>query len=181
MEFTQSILLTIKKMLGIAEEYHAFDIDILTNINAVFLTLNQLGVGPDKPYQIRGEDETWQDFLGEQYEYLAAVQTYVYQRVRLLFDPPTNSFLVDAIQKSCQEFEWRFTVQPKNQNEIDHVNSFRKDYDSNESSDKNESTESLTNPDVSEETEQSNTLTLLKTKSKRAMPNKPKSLYDIFS
>lgn len=130
---TNSILLTVKKMLGVSEEYHAFDIDILTNINAVFLTLNQLGVGPKLPYQLSlieetlGE-ETWDDFLGEQKDYLAAVQTYVYQRVRLLFDPPTNSFLVDALQKSIQEFEWRLTVQPKTEEEVECVESYRSDY-----------------------------------------------------
>ena len=131
---TNSILLTVKKMLGIAEEYHAFDIDIATNINAVFLTLNQLGIGPRLPYQLplliddteenSAVTPTWDDFLGEQKEYLAAVQTYVYQRVRLLFDPPTNSFLVSAIQESCKEFEWRFTVQPKNEKEVAFVESF---------------------------------------------------------
>ena len=121
---TQSILLTIKKMLGISEEYHAFDIDVITNINAVFLTLNQLGVGPILPYAITGDEETWQDFLGEQYDYLAGVQTYVYQRVRLMFDPPTNSFLVDAMRKSCDEFEWRFSIQPKTQAQVDRVESY---------------------------------------------------------
>lgn len=133
---TNSILLTIKKMLGISEEYHAFDLDIITNINAVFLTLNQLGIGPRLPYQLpivvnENEEEespavtpAWDDFLGEQKDYLAAVQTYVYQRVRLLFDPPTNSFLVSAIQDSCKEFEWRFTVQPKNEKEVAYVEGF---------------------------------------------------------
>lgn len=132
---TNSILLTIKKMLGVSEEYHAFDLDIIININAVFLTLNQIGIGPSLPYQLPlvSEDSvnenpavtpTWDDFLGDQKEYLAAVQTYVYQRVRLLFDPPTNSFLVSALQDSCKEFEWRFTVQPKNEKEVLYVESF---------------------------------------------------------
>lgn len=136
---TNSILLTIKKLLGISEEYHAFDIDIITDINAVFLTLNQLGIGPQLPFQlpliIDSNDEldpaitiTWDDFLGNQKEYLAAVQTYVYQRVRLLFDPPTNSFLVDAIRKSCDEFEWRFTVQPKTSGAVKNVDSYRTVY-----------------------------------------------------
>lgn len=124
-QMTQSILLTVKKMLGIAEEYHAFDIDVITNINSVFLTLNQLGVGPTLPYAITGEEETWKDFLGSQYDFLAGVQTYIYQRVRLLFDPPTNSFLVNAIQKSCEEFEWRLSIQPKDQFEVDRVESFK--------------------------------------------------------
>lgn len=111
---TSSILLTVKKMLGIAEEYTAFDIDLIVNINSVFLTLNQLGVGPKTPYQIEGADETWSDFLGDQKngEYaVVGVPTYVYLKTRLLFDPPTNSFLVDAVKKQCEEFEWRLNVQ----------------------------------------------------------------------
>lgn len=108
---TDSILLTVKKMLGIAEEYHAFDIDLIVNINSVFLTLNQLGVGPKIPYQIEGSEETWAEFLKDQRKKLAGVETYVYLKTRLLFDPPTNSFLVDAMQKQCDELEWRLNVQ----------------------------------------------------------------------
>lgn len=108
---TQSILLTVKKMLGIAEEYHAFDLDLIININSVFLTLNQLGVGPTRPYKISGDAETWADFLGDQYGELEGVETYVYLKVRLLFDPPTNSFLVDAMQSQVAELEWRLNFQ----------------------------------------------------------------------
>lgn len=108
---TDSILLTVKKMLGIAEEYIAFDIDLIVNINSVFLTLNQLGVGPEKPYRIEGSEETWADFLKDQRKDLAGIETYVYLKTRLLFDPPTNSFLVDAMQKQCDELEWRLNVQ----------------------------------------------------------------------
>lgn len=106
---TNSIFLTVKKMLGIAEEYHAFDLDIITNINSVFLTLNQLGVGTVDPYQITGETETWNDFQGE--TVIPGLQTYVYLKTRLAFDPPTNSFLVDNIQKQIAELEWRMNVQ----------------------------------------------------------------------
>lgn len=105
---TESILLTVKKMLGIDEDYHAFDIDIITNINSVFLTLNQIGVGP-KGFQIAGQDEVWSDFVPP--EEMPGIQTYVYQKVRLLFDPPTSSFLLSAIQGMIDEFEWRFNVQ----------------------------------------------------------------------
>lgn len=116
---TQSILLTVKKMLGIAEEYHAFDLDVITNINATFFTLNQLGVGPEYPYTISGEEELWEDFLEAQHPLMTSVQTYTYMRVRLMFDPPTNSFLVDSFRKQCDEFEWRFTVQPKIKMEVE--------------------------------------------------------------
>lgn len=190
---TNSILLTTKKLLGISEEYHAFDIDILTNINAVFLTLNQLGVGPTLPFQLPlmvdpddADDPaiaiTWDDFLGNQKEYLAAVQTYVYQRVRLMFDPPTNSFLVDAMQKSCQEFEWRFTVQPKTSGAVEDVDSRKVIYEGdNDAKDEPvfpseeppfEPTESTEGTDVVEGTNNGQTATVLSPKDL--------DLYDIF-
>lgn len=106
---TESILLTVKKMLGIAEEYHAFDLDIVININSVFLTLNQLGVGPESPFQITGDSEVWSSFVST--KDIPGIQTYIYLKTKLLFDPPTNSFLVDAIQKQIAEFEWRLNVQ----------------------------------------------------------------------
>lgn len=108
---TNSIMLTVKKMLGIAEEYHAFDLDVITNINACFLTLNQLGVGPRYPFSISGPESQWSDFLEEQSAVLQGIQTYVYMRVRLMFDPPTNSFLVDSLKKQIEEMEWRFATQ----------------------------------------------------------------------
>lgn len=104
---TQSILLTIKKMLGIAEEYHAFDLDIIVHINSVFLLLYQFGVGPDTPYQITDDTQEWSDFQTE----IPGIPTYVYLRVRLLFDPPTNSFLVESMKEQIKELEWRFDVQ----------------------------------------------------------------------
>lgn len=106
---TDSILLTVKKMLGIAEEYHAFDIDVITNINSVFLTLNQLGVGPSTPFQIEGDTESWTDF--EDPAKVPGIQTYVYLKTRLLFDPPTNSFLVQSMEKQIAELEWRLCEQ----------------------------------------------------------------------
>lgn len=106
---TNSILLTVKKMLGISEEYHAFDIDVITNINSVFLTLNQLGIGPSSPFQITGEDEVWTDF--EDPTKVPGIQTYLYLKVRLLFDPPTTSFLLESIKEQIAELEWRMNVQ----------------------------------------------------------------------
>ena len=106
---TDSILLTVKKMLGIAEEYHAFDLDIIININSVFLTLNQIGVGPEKPYQIIDDSQTWADFVDP--SEVPGIQTYVYLKVRLLFDPPTNSFLVESIKQQIAELEFRLNIQ----------------------------------------------------------------------
>lgn len=168
---TKSILLTVKKMLGIAEEYHAFDLDIIININAVFLTLNQLGVGSSTPYQITGVDETWTDFLGDQEEFMAGIQTYTYLRVRLMFDPPTNSFLVDSFQKQIQELEWRFNVQPKSQDQLDHQESFKEVYKNQNGSEEQEELPSV------ETVSYSDAISL----KKASATTKPKSLFDIFS
>lgn len=110
-QITSSILLTIKKMLGIDEEYHPFDLDIIININSVFLQLNQLGVGPDDPFRITNAEATWQEFLGDTQLDFPGVETLVYLRVRLLFDPPTNSFLVEEMRKQIAELEWRLMEQ----------------------------------------------------------------------
>lgn len=106
-----SIFLTVKKMLGIAEEYKAFDLDLVVNINSTFLSLCQLGVGPRFPFSISGEIETWSDLLGEQEEILQGVATWVFLKTRLIFDPPTQSFLIEEIHKQIDELEWRLNVQ----------------------------------------------------------------------
>ena len=104
-----SILTSIKKLLGIEENYTQFDDDILIYINSAFLTLNQLGVGTD-PIVIKGGNETWSDIAastGKASEYL---KSYIYLRVRLIFDPPQTGFLLDAIKNQITEYEWRINV-----------------------------------------------------------------------
>lgn len=103
------ILSTIKKMLGIVVDYEAFDVDILVNINSAFATLNQLGVGPEEGFSIVGKTEQWTDFVTDE-KLLNSVKMYVYYKTRLGFDPPTNSFVVEAIKNSIQELEWRLNV-----------------------------------------------------------------------
>lgn len=105
-----SILLDIKKMLGLAPEYDAFDTDIIININSVFMVLNQLGVGPNKPYSINGSIETWSDFAPD-IDNVMALKTYIYLRVKLLFDPPSSSFVIESINKQIAELEWRLKSQ----------------------------------------------------------------------
>lgn len=104
-----SILTSVKKMVGIDESYTHFDPDIIMHINTVFFTLNQLGVGPDTPFRIEDASTTWDEFMedGE----LEAVKSYMFLRVRMLFDPPTNGTLVNSINESIKEFEWRLNVQ----------------------------------------------------------------------
>lgn len=105
-----SILTSTKKMLGIAEDYTQFDSDIIIYINGAFMTLMQLGVGPEHGFAISDKDATWDSFL-ENRKDLEAVKTYVYLKTRLIFDPPQMGYLVDAIQKQCDEIEWRLNVQ----------------------------------------------------------------------
>lgn len=108
----RSVLNTIKKALGIDQSYDVFDVDIIMHINSTFMTLNQIGVGPEEGFSIEDDSATWQDFLGiEESNKLLAVKSYMYLKVRLLFDPPTTSFAIDAMKKNAEEYEWRLNVQ----------------------------------------------------------------------
>lgn len=104
-----SILGSIKKLLGITEEYDVFDKDRIMHINSVFFVLTQLGVGPAEGFFIQDETAVWDDFIpcGANLE---AVKSYVYLKVRLLFDPPQSSALTEAINRQISEFEWRLNV-----------------------------------------------------------------------
>ena len=108
---TDSILNTIKKMLGISTTDSAFDMDIIVNINSAFMVLHQLGVGPElAPYSIEDNTSTWADFLTDSV-YYSAVKTYVYLKVKQVFDPPGTSFHGDAIARQISEWEWRLAAQ----------------------------------------------------------------------
>ena len=104
-----SILTSVKKMVGVAEEYTAFDLDILTHINTVFSTLNQVGIGPVDGFMIEDATPTWDAFLGSNL-LLNSVKSYTYLRVKLLFDPPQTSYGITALKEQVQEFEWRLNV-----------------------------------------------------------------------
>lgn len=108
-----SILNTIKKQLGITEDYTVFDSDLIMHINSVFLTLSQLGVGPDEGFFIEGKTDSWADYIDEGV-LLNSIKTYVYLKVKLLFDPPGSSYAVDAINNIIKELEWRINVQVEN-------------------------------------------------------------------
>lgn len=103
-----SILTSVKKLLGIDEECTDFDIDIIIHINSVFVILNQLGVG-SKIFSIEDDTATWRDYLGEGYDDLSFVKTYMYLKVKLLFDPPNGSVL-ESYKKSIDELEFRINV-----------------------------------------------------------------------
>ena len=106
----ENILDSIKKLLGIDEMDLNFDQELIMHINSVFMVLNQLGVGPVGGFKISSNEEVWTDFVGTRLD-LESVKSYIYLKVRLLFDPPQNSFLVGSIEKQIEEQEWRLQVQ----------------------------------------------------------------------
>lgn len=105
----ESILVTIKEMLGPSAEYEEFDPQIITHINSVFMILTQMGVGPAKGFTIEDDTATWIDFIGEDTLLFEAVKSYVYMKVRLIFDPPTASAHMEAIKRNIDELEWRLS------------------------------------------------------------------------
>lgn len=105
----ESILTSIKKLLGITEDYEHFDPDIIMHINSVFMILTQLGVGPEDGFAINNKETTWSEFTNDDKK-IEAVKTYVYMKVKLLFDPPTSSSVVEAMNRSISEFEWRLNI-----------------------------------------------------------------------
>lgn len=105
----ESILTSIKKLLGIAEEYDHFDPDIIMHINSVFMILTQLGVGPSTGFIIEDETTTWAEFVPDSVS-IEAVKSYVYLKVKLLFDPPDRSAVMEATNKLISELEFRLNV-----------------------------------------------------------------------
>lgn len=111
----ESILTSIKKLLQISEDDTAFDTDIIMHINSVFMILRQLGVGPSNGFFIEDETAEWSDFIEDGLN-LELVKSYVYLKVKLLFDPPTSSFVMESMNRQIAEFEWRLNV------EVEHGN-----------------------------------------------------------
>lgn len=110
MEISESILTSIKKLLGIDENYTHFDADIIMHINSVFSILTQMGVGPANGFSISGKDDTWSAFITDKPNIFSLVKSYVYMKVRLLFDPPLSSAAIESINRQISEFEWRLFV-----------------------------------------------------------------------
>lgn len=101
-----SILTSIKKMLGVDESYTSFDTDIVININSVFGILNQLGVGPAIGFSISDASAEWVDFTQDNIK-LEMIKTYIYLKVKLIFDPPTTGSVMEATRQLISELEWR--------------------------------------------------------------------------
>lgn len=110
----ESILTSIKKLLGIDESYSHFDPDLIMHINSVFSILTQMGVGPESGFAISGSEEKWSDFLQENPARMLLVKSYMHLKVKLLFDPPLSSAAIDSINRQISEFEWRLFVSADN-------------------------------------------------------------------
>lgn len=110
MALEQSILKSTKKILGLDEGYDAFDLDVITHINSAFVVLKQLGVGPAQGFMIEDDEPVWQDFTGGE-NGLNAVKTYIYMKVRLLFDPPETSAHLKALEEQITELEHRLKME----------------------------------------------------------------------
>lgn len=105
----ESILTSIKKLLGIAEEDTTFDMDITLHINSVLSTLTQIGVGPPDGYAITDKSQTWKNFIGDRTD-IELVKSYVFMKVKLIFDPPQSSAVIESMNRAISEFEWRANV-----------------------------------------------------------------------
>lgn len=107
-----SILVSIKKLLGIDAAYTAFDVDVIIHINTAFAVLNQLGVGPADGFMIEGEEEIWDDYITD--NNFSMVKTFVYLKVRLAFDPPTSTALIESMNNTLNELTWRLELEGQN-------------------------------------------------------------------
>ena len=114
MSITDSILTSIKKLLGISEEYEHFDADLIMHINSVFSILTQLGVGPTTGFMIEDKSAIWTDFIGDEAKYMLA-KSYMHLKVKLLFDPPLSSAVMECYKTQISEYEWRLNVAAENE------------------------------------------------------------------
>ena len=105
----ESILTSIKKLLGIEEEYEHFDPDIVMHINTVLMDLTQIGVGPEEGFRIEDETTVWTDFISDTIA-LEAIKSYVYLKVKLLFDPPTSSAVIESTNRLLNELVFRINL-----------------------------------------------------------------------
>lgn len=106
----ESILVSIKKLLGITEDYKHFDTDIIMHINTVFMILMQLGVGPTSGFSILDDSAVWSDFLTSEQQ-LESVKTYMYLRVKMMFDPPQSGTVIQSTENLIKELEFRLSVE----------------------------------------------------------------------
>ena len=110
MDLDESILATIKKMLGIVDEVSAFDDELAAHINSTFMGLRQIGINPDSNFSIHGYEETWRH-ISDDTRLIDPIREFIYLKVRLIFDPPASSVVADAYNNRLAETEWRLNVE----------------------------------------------------------------------
>lgn len=115
-----SILITIKKMLGLEDDYTAFDTDVIVLINSALMSLHQLDVGPKDGFAITGCTETWDQLLVNDVK-LEAAKTYIYLKVKTVFDPPSSSFVQTSYENLISQLEWRLIAQAESVEEFDFI------------------------------------------------------------
>lgn len=108
-----SVLLSTKQMLGISPEDTSFDVNVLMNINTALTILMELGLTEAEDQLVTNDKMTWDDLLGGRTD-IEYVKTYVYQKVKMIFDPPTSTAAIDAMQRSINELEWRICNNGRN-------------------------------------------------------------------
>lgn len=115
-ESTDSILTSVKKMLGLPAEYTPFDPDLIMHINTVFFILNQIGIGPKETFSISDASTTWDEFTVANRTKIESIKTYMAARVKLIFDPPQQTTLKEASEKVVDELEWRLRMEAEFRN-----------------------------------------------------------------
>jgi hypothetical protein len=110
----ESILDSIKQLIGIQEDDTSFDYDIQVAINSIFSVITQLGIGPETGFMITGNKETWSDFMADNDPRFQSLKSYVYMRVKMLFDPPLSASVTEAMSSAIKEMEWRLNVTAEN-------------------------------------------------------------------
>lgn len=116
-----SILTSIKGMLGIDKDCGAFDQEIIVFINSVFSTLYQIGFNPAKDFRIENSESKWADILDDDSDLIDFIKPYIYMKVRVLFDPPTSSFVLESLNNQAKELEWRIQTQSEGGFDIDEI------------------------------------------------------------
>lgn len=112
----ESILNTIKKLLGIDSDDDSFDVDIMAIVNSIIPVLSQMGVGPKNGFIITSTEDKWEDYIKDSDINLEGVKTYLYLRTKLIFDPPSNSTVIESFNKSISELEWRMMLAVETKN-----------------------------------------------------------------
>lgn len=109
-DIMDSILNNVKKLLGIDGDDDSFDVDVMTIINSTILSLAQMGIGPPNGFIVTSIENEWADWIVTPTINLEGIKTYLYLKTKLIFDPPTNSTVIEAFNKSLSELEWRMML-----------------------------------------------------------------------